>query len=214
MNLYTYLNAKRIDASQIPSVVFEPTKRLINQIRSLPIPFARQEQMIFKLLHKLNQNLDDTQTVIDQYQEQLDHEQEVRAHSSSKWFIEVWDALMAISGWIVLFDVLFDQLIDHQNLMGMMSFGLSNLFSAIGLYVVCRALIAVIIRFDHGIWRWLGLAGLFSLFMAIRYFSQMTFIEIQVSVLVVALVFCLLFGLSLWKLNCFYGTKREEKRIQ
>lgn len=214
MNLYTYLNAKRIDANQIPSCIFEPTKHLINQIRSLPLPFAKQEQLIFKLLQQLNQDVEQAPNQLDQFRIQFEQEKEGLVQSKNKWIVDGWDALMAISAFVILFDVLFEQIIDHQNLMGMMDFGLSQIMSALGLYLICRALIEVILRFDQGIWRWLSLAVLFGLFLAIRYCSKMVIIDVQLPVIGVAAIFCFIFGFSLWKLNCFYGGRREEKRIQ
>lgn len=214
MNLYTYLNAKRFDAAQIPDCVFEQTKNLINQIRSVPISFAKQEQLICKLLGQLNQDQEDAPNILARFQMQLADEKEKLVQAQNKWIVDFWDALMAISAFVVLFDVIFEQVIDHQNLMGMMDFGLSNLFGALGLYFICRALIEVILRFDHGAWRWLSLAVLFGLFLAIRYVSKWASLSVRFSVIGIAVIFCFIFGLSLWKLNCFYGPKREEKRIQ
>lgn len=214
MNLYTYLNAKRFDAAQIPDCVFDQTKNLINQIRSLPIPFPKQEQLVYKLLSQFNQDQEDAPSALANFQAQFAEEKEKQVQLQNKWVIDFWDALMAISAFVVLFDVIFEQVIDHQNLMGMMDFGLSNLFGALGLYLICRALIEVILRFDHGIWRWLSLAILFGLFLAIRYVSKYASLSIHFSVIGIAVIFCFIFGLSLWKLNRFYGPKREEKRIQ
>ena len=127
--------------------------------------------------------------------------------TKNKWTVDFWDALLAISAWIVLFDVLFDQIIDHQNLMGMMNFGLSQIVSALGLYLVCRALIEVIIRFDHGIWRWLSLAGLFVLFLAIRYVSKLASLDLQVSVVAVAALFLLHFWIEFMEIELLLRDK-------
>ena len=120
MNLYTYLNAKRFDAAQIPDCVFEQTKNLINQIRSLPIPFVQQEQLVYKLLSQFNQEQEEAPSVLARFQAQIEDEKEKEVQLQNKWVVDFWDALMAISAFVVLFDVIFEQVIDHQNLMGMM----------------------------------------------------------------------------------------------
>lgn len=216
MNLYLYLTAKPIPSYQIPGSVKERGRIVIDRIRSMPLPLLIQERMITRLVGELNHNADSTKETLDQFEHELHDENELlmETHKGTKWNLEVNDCLMGMSAWIILFDVLFEQVFDHGNITGNMTFGLSSILNALGLYLVCRALIWGIIRFDQGLKRWLFLGSGFVIFLALRYVARWNILCVQISVLAVLILFGIMFCLSLMNLNRFYKPKREERRIQ
>lgn len=213
MNLYLYFKAPAINSYRIPGSCKAIGKEQILAIRQTNAPIEKQEQLIQELVSQLNHQEEQAADITAQMAQKT---QALKAKMGSQIKIfgrEMADVLLFAPCWIGLYQALFIQGLENQNLMGAMSFGLDNIAQCLGAYVVIKLLMDCLQRFDGGWKRWLSLIGLFVLYLVVMWAARFLPGKLYVSVIGVILVCGVTFILALGLHQKLFEPSRQEKRV-
>ncbi|MBF0580164.1 hypothetical protein IM774_10360 [Erysipelotrichaceae bacterium RD49] len=213
MNLYLYFKAPAIASYKIPGPCRKDGQKQILTIRQTNAPIEKQEQLIQKMVSQLNYQEEKADEILSQMAQET---QRLQTKTGSKGKIfrkEIADLLLFAPCWIGLYEALFIQGFENQNLMGAMSFGFPNLAQCLGAYVVIKLLMDCLQRFDGGWKRWLSLIGLFVLYLGVMWVSRFLPGKLYVSVIGVILVCGITFILALGLHKKLFEPSRQEQRV-
>lgn len=137
---------------------------------------------------------------------------------TSHWVREGMDLLLFVPLWIAIKQVLINLWMDpffaHKALPMTMCFGLGDLISALGVYVVAKLLIACIARYPKGWKRWLTIVFCLIGFLGSDYVGRMNWPgAITVSPWSVLLLCTVVFALAYVWHGQVFGNKKNEPRI-
>lgn len=211
MNLYLYFKAPAIQSYTLPGWAKVKGRQLIFAIRKTNAPIEEQEKLIGQMIHDLHQPQAD-ETLLEQMPNKVAALKQ--KHAASSWLgREAADLLLFAPCWIGLYQTLFIQVLEKQNLMGTMPFGLENIAQTIGVYVVVKLLIECLLRFEGGWKRWLGLGVLFVLYLSVIALARFLPGKLYVSPISVILLSGIVFFLGFELHRKFFGPAGQEKRV-
>lgn len=208
MNLYLYFRTPAIQSYKVPGSCKKEAAGVIAAIRNSGLSITKQEQRIGQLVTNLNQHEDDAPKILQKAKADLEAQKARQA-----WLWNVEDFFLFVPAWIGLYQALFIEGLENHNLMGTMPFGLANLVSALGAYIVCKLLMSVLGRNVEGWRRWLAIIGLFALFLGTMMASRFFTVSIEISVWSVILVCIVIFLLALALIRHHFEPEKQEPRI-
>lgn len=213
MNLYVWFGAPAIETLKVPGNLKKKAMPVLQQIRQTNLQLPEQERMTLELISALHDPEQDHEKILEQMRE------ECRKRRKPLW-IDFADIFLVVPLLIVVWQILIRQVLGTEAGMDILSgsqtivWGLGDLLAALCIYLVIKALIALLSRYDTGWKRWVILMGSFGVMLLIggltNQLSPGWNLPLWAMVIGGTLIFVLAFA---WHQKLFDPQKRE-KRVQ
>lgn len=221
MNLYVYFASPYLSSYKVPRFVQNQADALILDVKNSPLPLRQQQSILYTLIQSLHQaNQYDFKTAQEKanlaFQQARDSLQKaIEAQSKDSSFLLAFsakhplllrysDLLAFFALWIGGYQALVGSILENHSIWATMPFGFSNFLQAFSGYVCIKLTLDVLLCLE-GPKRWLCLASLFILYLALMKWSNSLLGVVLIPAINVILICVLIFFISLVFFVQVYG---------